>query len=179
MALLAEQLVDEWLNRQGFFTLRGIKRGIDEIDLLGIRMNENSLQGWHIEVQVSFRPMSYIGKLSKAAQQELGAKSATSAIRRPPHILEAGIEEWVRKKFNSPKKVEMRNSCWRDVRWDYKLVHGKVHDKSELAFIEKRGVQLIRFDDVLEQLCRHKPGELFGGAGTDIAEIIRYYAQRT
>jgi hypothetical protein len=30
---------------------------------------------------------------------------------------------------------------------------------------------------VLRELCGHKPGELFGGAGTDIAEMIRYYAE--
>ena len=28
-----------------------------------------------------------------------------------------------------------------------------------------------------KELCEHKAGELFGGAGTDIAEIIRYYAE--
>ena len=40
MALLAESLVDEWLNRQGFFTIRGIKHGVGEIDLLGVRFYE-------------------------------------------------------------------------------------------------------------------------------------------
>jgi hypothetical protein len=43
--------------------------------------------------------------------------------------------------------------------------------------IEARGVELISFDKVLKELCAHRPGELFGGAGTDIAEIIRYYAE--
>jgi hypothetical protein len=27
MALLAESLVDEWLNRNGYFTIRGVKHG--------------------------------------------------------------------------------------------------------------------------------------------------------
>jgi hypothetical protein len=35
MALLAESLVEEWLNRSGFFTMRGIKCGVNELDLLG------------------------------------------------------------------------------------------------------------------------------------------------
>lgn len=76
MALLAEQLVDEWLNRNGFFTLRGIKSGVHEIDLLGIRMSKGVLEGWHVEVQISFRPVSYIGRLSKDEQQTTGAKAA-------------------------------------------------------------------------------------------------------
>ena len=42
MALLAEQLVDEWLNRKGFFTVRGIKEGVDEIDLLGVRPSKST-----------------------------------------------------------------------------------------------------------------------------------------
>jgi len=39
MAAFAESLVDEWLNRQGFFTVRGLKYGVDEMDLLGVRPN--------------------------------------------------------------------------------------------------------------------------------------------
>jgi hypothetical protein len=177
MALLAEQLVDEWLNRNGFFTLRGIKSGVHEIDLLGVRMSKGHLEGWHVECQVSFRPVSYISRLSKERQQELGAKSATSAIKRPHHVVKADIDDWVEKKFRAPKKKEMRDLCWRDIDWQYKFVHGKVREKSELTFIEARGVEIISFDKVLKELCEHKPGELFGGAGTDIAEIIRYYAE--
>ena len=178
MALLAEQLVDEWLNRSGFFTLRGIKSGVHEIDLLGVRMSKGRLEGWHVECQVSFRPVSYIGRLSKERQQELGAKSATSAIKRPQHVVKADFDDWVEKKFKAPKKKEMRDLCWRDINWQYKFVHGKVREKSELTFIEARGVELISFDKVLKELCEHKPGELFGGAGTDIAEIIWYYAEK-
>jgi hypothetical protein len=177
MALLAEQLVDEWLNRIGFFTLRGVKSGVHEIDLLGIRMSAGRLEGWHVECQVSFRPVSYLGRLSKAEQQEVGAKSANSAKKREPHILKQGITALIEKKFMSPKKKEMRDRCWKGITWQYKFVHGKVHDDQELAFIEAHGIELISFEKVLCELCGHKPGELFGGAGTDIAEIIRYYAE--
>ena len=38
MPLLAEEVVQEWLNRQGFFTIRGIKAGNSEIDLLAVRV---------------------------------------------------------------------------------------------------------------------------------------------
>jgi hypothetical protein len=49
MALLDEQLVEEWLNRQNFFTMRGIKSGNDEIDLLAIRPIPEGLECWHVE----------------------------------------------------------------------------------------------------------------------------------
>ena len=38
MALLAEELVQEWLNRQGYFTIRGIKGGVRSIYVVGIRL---------------------------------------------------------------------------------------------------------------------------------------------
>jgi len=37
VALLGESLVEEWLNREGFFTIRGVKHGVDEMDLLAIK----------------------------------------------------------------------------------------------------------------------------------------------
>jgi hypothetical protein len=80
VALLAESLVEEWLNRQNFFTIRGVKHGIDEIDLLAIKASA-PVDGWHVEVQVSFRPVGYIAKLSNAMRHEL-KRAPTSAMRR-------------------------------------------------------------------------------------------------
>jgi hypothetical protein len=58
MALLAEELVEEWLNRNGYFTIRGIKLGVHEIDLLAIRINSGNIEARHIEVQASVHPIS-------------------------------------------------------------------------------------------------------------------------
>ena len=80
MALLAETLVEEWLNRQEFLTIRGIKLGVHEIDLLAIE-HQDQRRAWHIEVQASFRSVSYLAglpaKLAKSgALAELPAKTA-------------------------------------------------------------------------------------------------------
>jgi len=56
MSILAEEIVEEWLNRQGFFTIRGIKIGVQEIDLLALRINENNIECRHIEVTASITP---------------------------------------------------------------------------------------------------------------------------
>lgn len=37
MSLLGEEVVEEWLNRNGYFTIRGIKVGVDEIPSGGER----------------------------------------------------------------------------------------------------------------------------------------------
>jgi Holliday junction resolvase-like predicted endonuclease len=63
---MAEQLVEEWLNRQGFFTIRRIREGVGEIDLLGIRSVKNQVEGWHVESQVSFRPVNSTETVSSA-----------------------------------------------------------------------------------------------------------------
>ena len=86
MSILAEQLVDEWLNRQGFFTVRGAKSGVHEIDLLGVRSlkgNKTELEAWHVEVQVSFNPIAYISKLDSDDMIEMNVRAKNSAKTRP------------------------------------------------------------------------------------------------
>ena len=48
MALLAEEIVEEWLNRNGYFTIRGIKLGVHEIDLLAIAVRGSTIEARHI-----------------------------------------------------------------------------------------------------------------------------------
>jgi hypothetical protein len=44
MALLAEEIVEEWLNHHGFFTIRGAKTGVREIDILAVRPTTTGLE---------------------------------------------------------------------------------------------------------------------------------------
>lgn len=83
MALLAEELVEEWLRRQGYFTIRGIKLGVQEIDLLAMRPRAGGFECRHIEVQASVRPVSYLTPLTKGLQKSLGLARG-SAKTTPP-----------------------------------------------------------------------------------------------
>jgi hypothetical protein len=65
-----------------FFTMRGLKCGIDEIDILAIRERPDGIERWHVELQVSFRPVGYIG----------GSRSATG---RSSDEVTAGVGEWL------------------------------------------------------------------------------------
>ena len=106
MSLLAEEVVEEWLNRQGYFTIRGIKLGVDEIDLLAIRPRTGGeLERRHIEVQVSVRPVSYICRVPKQVQRLTG-RAANSAKRSSDELV-TGVAEWVEKKFKKPNKLAM------------------------------------------------------------------------
>lgn len=175
MAKLAEQLVEEWLNRSGYFTIRGIKVGVNEIDLLAIKPGTNGYEAKHVEVQVSFRPVSYISKLSDEQLKTLGLKSKNSAAKRSVDILEPGIREWTDKKYFSKKKREMRDRVLSGAKWHYALVHGEVKESKELELIKAEGVELVPFHQVLTELRFDKKG-FSGEAGTDIAEVVQYFS---
>lgn len=143
MSLLDEQLVDEWLNRKNFFTIRGIKTGVDEIDLLAIREKAEpaETERWHVEVQVSFRPIGYIG-------------GDTNARKRTSEEVKAGVEQWVAKKFTSPRKVARRNQIAPEKKWHFVLVYGAVREKEELGHMTASDVELIPYTQVLGDLAR-------------------------
>ena len=71
MALLAESLVEERLNREGCIIIRGFKHGLGEMDLLAVRRQPDGV-GWHVEVQSSFRPIEVAG----ASRRESACGSA-------------------------------------------------------------------------------------------------------
>jgi hypothetical protein len=175
MALLAEQLVEEWLNRQGYFTMRGMKNGVHEIDLLGIKpLKQGGHDARHYEVQVSFRPVSFITPLTAALQKTKG-KKASSSVSRSDEDLGECVSAWVEKKYTSSLKNIMRDRVLNDVSWDHYFIHGKVKDARELGLIRRRGVKLVSFKDVVADLC--KPGSSWAGSiATDIAEIVKFHA---
>ncbi len=175
MPLLAESLVDEWLNRQGFFTFRGIRDGVDEIDLLGVRPTPTGLQGWHVEVQVSFRPIGYITKLTDRLAKAKGAKSRSAVIRRSDDELSECVNAWVQHKFTKDRKVASRERCWPHLTWEYHLIHGMTKYPSEVELIAELGVKTIPLHQVLSDLCQRTPGASQGAAGTDISDMIDYY----
>jgi hypothetical protein len=174
MALLAEHLIDEWLNRQGFFTMRGIKDGVDEIDLLGVRQTVNGLEGWHVEAQVSFRPVGYITKLTRERARILD-KDRTSAWERPPDILHESVIAWFAQKFSAKDKQATREHAWPGIRWSFYFVHGVVRSEAELNEIAKNQVTVIPFYKVLADVCARNADHLTGAAGTDLADIVHYY----
>ncbi|WP_020474752.1 hypothetical protein [Zavarzinella formosa] len=174
MALLAESLVDEWLNRAGFFTVRGIKHGVGEIDLLGVRPAKAGLEAWHVEVQASFRPISYIAPLPDDAPKGF-AKSKMSMKVRPPDLVERAAAAWVEKKFKSKSKCVTRAAAWAGLNWKFVLVHAAVRWPAEVEAISRNGVEVIPLHRVLCELGQSESPGLRGSAGTDLSEVIEYF----
>jgi hypothetical protein len=176
MALLAETLVEEWLNRLRFFTIRGVRQGVDEIDLLAVRYREaQQPEAWHVESQVSFRPIGYITPLARELARELGKKS-TSVFRRTDQQLEQCVTAWLGKKFYAKRKVAARESLWPGAKWQFVLVHGTVKHPAELGVIAAHGVTLLPLSTILQELCAVGSSLFTGTAGGDLAELIAFYA---
>ncbi len=160
MAALDEQLVEEWLNREGFFTMRGVKVGLSEMDLLAVRARDSTLECWHVEVQVSFSPMGYIG-------------GDNNAKRRTPKETSDGINEWIEKKFLQKKIASRRTDLIPNAKWKYVFVHAVARHPEELGLIQKKGIILKPYHEVIETL---KLGlkNTSSSSASGIVDILRY-----
>lgn len=150
MALLAEEIVEEWLNCQGYFTIRGIKLGVQEIDLLAMKVTDEQIECRHIEVQASIRPVSYLSSVPREVQKKTG-RAPMSAKKRSIDELKQGVQEWVEKKYLLKKKQKLRDALYPGV-WSFELVVHKVKHPEELDLIAEQNVKIYRLHDVIEEL---------------------------
>lgn len=150
MALLAEELVEEWLNRQGYFTIRGAKVGVHEIDLLAIRPTSAGMECRQIEVQASVRPISYVTPLPAAVQRSTGRKPF-SAKARDEEEMRAAVREWIQKKYDHPNKCRLRQQLASGP-WSRELVVHNVRHPKELELFTAEGVRVRRLRDIVAEL---------------------------
>lgn len=160
MALLDEQIVEEWLNRDNFFTMRGIKCGVDEIDLLALKNINGKTEYKHVEVQVSYNPIGYVG-------------GDSNARKRTALEIKKGVEEWVVKKFTSSKKTEKRNAIAPNAKWDFVFVYGVLKDETEIDYMKELGVHTISYKEVLEFLIKDKVNQS-SSAASNIIEMLKF-----
>lgn len=170
MSLLGEEVVEEWLNRNGYFTIRGIKIGVDEIDILAIRpFSDGQHECRHIEVQVSINPISYITKVPATIRKQTGV-GAHNAKKRDTAQLKQGVKEWVDAKFNQSRKVELKNRLCAGV-WTKELVVGTVRHEEELDLLEKAGVTIHRLKEILTEMVEKK-SIVKAAAGADLYDLM-------
>ena len=174
MALLAESLVEEWLNRKGYFTIRGVKHGLGEMDILAVQHQPSGIIGWHVEVQASFRPIGYIAKRTKDMIAEFGGTAGSARTRTPGQIVVC-CREWVIAKFKAQEKIDLRQKLWPGAVWSLHLVHAVVREPMELEIFAEEGVICHPFHDLLADLSRRGNHSFSGSAGGDLAEIVSYY----
>ncbi len=169
MARLAEEIVEEWLNRNGYFTIRGIKFGVHEIDLLAIAVRGSTIEARQIEVQASVRPISYLCALPKDTQKKTGRKPMSMKKRTPQELAE-GVREWVNKKYHHDAKKRLRNALYPGA-WKYELVIHRVKFPEELNLLEKHGIKIHRLDEITASLSGSQT-IIQSAAGSDLLELI-------
>jgi hypothetical protein len=170
MSLLGEEVVEEWLNRNGYFTIRGIKIGVDEIDILAIRpCPDGKYECRHIEVQVSINPISYITKVPAAIRKQTGI-GPHNAKRRDVAQLTQGVHEWIEAKFNLPRKVQLRNSLCPGS-WSRELVVGSIKHEEELDLLRQAGITIHRLKDVLSEMIEKRTA-VKAAAGADLFDLM-------
>jgi hypothetical protein len=170
LALLAEELVEEWLNRNGYFTIRGIKLGVHEIDILAIKIVGSAVEARHIEVQASSNPVSYLCPLSKRLQKQSGRKPQSTKTRSSKEILES-VKEWVDKKFHLERKQELRQSLYPG-EWKYELVLHKVKYADEIEVVKKQGIKVLSLTQIVRSMSNSKSTIIKSAAGTSLMELI-------
>lgn len=169
MALLAEEIVEEWLNRLGYFTIRGIKMGVQEIDLLAVKwQTDGTTECRHVEVQASMRPVSYISQVPKAQQKN--GRAADSAKRSDEELIK-GVEEWVDKKFRRPDKKALMAKLWGG-NWSSELVVNVVKAERELELIESHGVKIHRLGEIISALSLDDGFVVRSASGADFVDLI-------
>ncbi|MVN88080.1 hypothetical protein GO986_15110 [Deinococcus sp. HMF7620] len=109
MALIAEELVQEWLHRTGHFTIRGARVGVYELDLLALRITPHGLVARHIEVACNVRPIGSLGPTKSARLQNEDEQRANVAA-------------WFQTKFHAPGKEALRATLAPGVTWSFEVV---------------------------------------------------------
>lgn len=166
MSLLAEEIVEEWLNRQGYFTIRGAKLGVHQIDLLAVKpRDKHRFDRRHIEVQVSFRPIGYITNLPKKKGRAAGyVKHRTEAELR------GSVKEWVDKKYGLRGKQNLLQELFPGT-WTRELVVHNVKHEEEILEIQSQGVTVHRLRDIVRQMLK-KPALLQAAVSGDVFDLM-------
>lgn len=168
MALLVEEIFEEWLNRQGYFTIRGIKIGVQEIDLLAVKLQKDGkVECRHIEVQASMHPVSYISRVPK--EDQIAGRAANSA-KRSDEELNKGVKEWVDKKFRRSDKKALMSKLWNG-KWSSEFVVNFVKSEEELKLIASHGIKILRLNEIVSALAKDS-FVISSASGADIVDLI-------
>lgn len=169
MALLAEEIVEEWLNRQGYFTIRGIKLGVHEIDLLAQRITEQGVECRQIEVQASVNPVSYFSPLPKSIRKATGRSPASTKERNVEEI-KLGIQEWIDKKYYLKSKTQLRKKLYPGD-WTFELVVHKLKHPEEMKIIIDSGIRVHYLGDIIREL-QTKKMVIPSASGASLVDLV-------
>ena len=84
------------------------------------------------------------------------------------------MREWIEKKFDNRKKLELMKSLW-DGSWSRELVVNVVKSEVEVDIIKSQGIQVLRLTDIVRALHEEK-FPVPSAAGADFIDLIHMTA---
>lgn len=148
---IIENIVAGWFNSKGYFLIKNLKVGVNEVDILAVRLDDNQKvnDAIHIEVQCSSNPIGYIG-------------GTPSAKKRDASEVEVGVVAYIDKKFNNPKITGVIKSLIGN-KYRKMFICGKLKEEETIKYFEKNGIKVMRvwqiFKDIKTNEEKYKTGE--------------------
>lgn len=177
MALIGEEVVEEWLRQQGYFTIRGIKLGVHEMDVLAVKPSRRAGEPphlRHVEVQVSMNPVSHLTPWTKKLQKEMGIAPMSRKSRSAEQVTEC-VVAWVDKKFMEKRKANLRQHLYPG-QWEFELVVHNVKFPDEIEALKKQHINVIRLVQILRELeswAEHRKKERgFTASGAPLIDLM-------
>src|SRR3989344_4127041 len=141
---IIENIVANWFNSKGYFLIKNLKVGVNEIDILAVKLNNNQKvdDAVHIEVQCSSNPIGYIG-------------GSPSAKRRNISEVELGVVAYIEKKF-SDKKIKSVIEKLIGNKYRQMFICGKLKDESTIKYFQKNGIEVVRVWQIFKEIKANK-----------------------
>ena len=143
---IIENIVASWFSSKGYFLIKNLKIGVNEVDILAIRLDSNQKvdDAVHIEVQCSSNPIGYIG-------------GSPSAKRRNISEVELGVVAYIEKKF-SDKKIKSVIEKLIGNKYRQMFICGKLKDESTIKYFQKNGIEVVRVWQVFKEIKANAGG---------------------
>lgn len=135
---LIADIVGEWLCLKGYFIIKGLKAGQNEIDVLAIKPRDGKIvEAAHYEVSISTTPIGYLGERSAKQQSD-------TEVRR-------SIARFVAKKY---KNLNVVGIIERLVGKGYSryFVTGNRKHEMEIIALKEHGINVIEITQILNEV---------------------------
>jgi Holliday junction resolvase-like predicted endonuclease len=156
---IIENIVANWFNSKGYFLIKNLKVGVNEIDILAIRLNSDQKinDAVHIEVQCSSNPIGYIG-------------GTPSAKKRDASEVELGVAAYIEKKFNNKKITDVIKNLVGN-KYRKMFICGKLKEEDTVKYFEKNGIMVKRVWEIFKEI-KNNAGEYKTGEGNRYHQLL-------
>ena len=141
---LIENIVANWFNSQGYFVIQNLKIGVNEVDILAVKLDEGKkvIDVLQVEVQCSSNPIGYIG-------------GSSSAKKRSSLQIAKGVKSYIDKKWNN-KKIKSRVEKLIGKNYRKLFICGNLKDETTVEFFKKNDVDVIRVWDIFKEIEKNE-----------------------